>query len=604
MLGQTVKFSASVSDGWVGSGNYTYQWTIDGQDKGTGASQEYTIPLGDQNAKQITVSCKVTDKNDTSITDTDAITFWQVKVNMKCNGTILGQAVRNVRVGEKISLALSFLPSAYSPNSPSYTWAIEGRTVKDYLCTRASAQYNELSSSDMQQQQVTFHWIHGKADGNGLDQHVICRWQSSDCAGSPVSVTGRFAVSAPDIGVALCPGFQFGPVNITDNVSSRIFGLWKGNNHTSGYSDMFNFFTLNGQGYDGKYAQLIDISIQESETLLYKQTWIIKSFQSGMAIMWNNVTLRSLMNTKLFRTVCITMLLCHAAVHASDNIRCVSNLLHEIATSFTTDYRRILAKVPRHSPEQRAALEAQITGALHRSYLLSQKLSALLVSNDAAAQLVACHLTHVRLAHTNHSEFADWTIHSALVAGSFRWSLYHCEALLTNTLSTYEYKRNMLDCLSWLLSQHHVGPASTQEYLRVYECIARSLAASNSSNERALVPRALAYLARSQDPLVAARGVQRAKELRASATTEADRARFTRLIVKSEEPSRYTRLLEELLESSDDNLAFEAYSELTMLEQTNNVARRAWQTKWLARRHGVPPGTNSVMRDMCPASGN
>jgi len=78
MLGQTVSFSASATGG---SGSYTsYQWTIDGQDKGTGTSQEYTVPTGDSNAKTVTVTCTVTDSQGQSkAADMD---FWQVKITL------------------------------------------------------------------------------------------------------------------------------------------------------------------------------------------------------------------------------------------------------------------------------------------------------------------------------------------------------------------------------------------------------------------------------------------------------------------------------------------------------------------------------------------
>ena len=40
----------------------------------------YTIPAGDEHAKEITISCTVTDKDDAGITDTDDITFWQILI--------------------------------------------------------------------------------------------------------------------------------------------------------------------------------------------------------------------------------------------------------------------------------------------------------------------------------------------------------------------------------------------------------------------------------------------------------------------------------------------------------------------------------------------
>jgi len=86
LVGSTVQLKVSLTkSGTGGSGTYWYYWTIDGQEQprqNNVNTFNYTIPAGDHNAKHITVSCTVTDKEDASITDDDDITFWQVKVNL------------------------------------------------------------------------------------------------------------------------------------------------------------------------------------------------------------------------------------------------------------------------------------------------------------------------------------------------------------------------------------------------------------------------------------------------------------------------------------------------------------------------------------------
>lgn len=299
------------------------------------------------------------------------------------------------------------------------------------------------------------------------------------------------------------------------------------------------------------------------------------------------------MNPKAFGVVCITIMFGFAATCASGSTACVSNLLLEIETTLSTNYHRLLTATPRH---QRAAVETMITGALHRSYLLSQRLSQLLVSNDAAAQLVATRLAEAALSGPVESGMVEGTLRSALFDGNVTWALHVCEAVLTSKLYRYENKVMLLGSAGGALAGYQLSPTLTQQFIRVHERAARALAGSTDPLERSLAAQVVERFALSRNPLFAARGIDLAKELRASAATEADRARFTRIIVKAEEPSRYADFLEDLLASPDDDIAWEAYYELRDLHCTNSVAMRTLEANWCARRSSISPGTNSARR--------
>jgi len=74
LLGTTAQFSVSPSGG---AGGYTYQWTIADVDQGITANQSYLVP---NTPAEVTVKCKVTDKNGSSLTP--QIKFWQVKITL------------------------------------------------------------------------------------------------------------------------------------------------------------------------------------------------------------------------------------------------------------------------------------------------------------------------------------------------------------------------------------------------------------------------------------------------------------------------------------------------------------------------------------------
>ena len=193
LVGTEVTFTASPSGG---VGEYKFQWIIDGTEKGTSASQTYTVPNDPQ---KVAVKCTVTDEDDNEASK--QIDFWQVKITLERDGTEIPSSPPAVWAGEQMNLEAVVEPSDVEVTSPE--WDIPGQVVKDYICTESQGKVESLGNSDLHSKTISFYWVDGTPIG--ISKEVdFCATIAGETVATSASITLHkpevfFSVSSPGV---------------------------------------------------------------------------------------------------------------------------------------------------------------------------------------------------------------------------------------------------------------------------------------------------------------------------------------------------------------------------------------------------------------------